>query len=295
MPRLPSIKLAALNVVLQPHTPERYVKLWNALFNLHMPIPYRGDQSVMLGRVEPIDPNDLTLGFSGLIFRFTTIDTNKPWFDIDDGTEADPATVQKEVRIPQHLCPNLSTFGYRFFPRGHRLIIERQNEKGDVLSPGAIEKLLNHLTAKPEIQHEFQNIDITVEQEKEAIARILRSHTLKELVITVKRPNPDDDADADEQSVFGEMEEEHVRKKTVSISALRHQSIKPNAKTKRFARVARSNGKVEAIEETDDGVRVKSSSRDHPNIATKRYDPERQSRFDAFLDLAKGFIDTLVS
>lgn len=295
MPRNPTLKMAALNVVLQPHTPERYASLWQALFDLHKPIPIRGDQSMMLGRIEAIDPKDHTKGFNGLIFRFTTIDTDKPWFDIEDGKEADPAVVKREVIIPTHLCPNLTTFSYHFSPRGHRLIIERQNENGDGLSPGAVEKLLLHLTADPDVAKRFENIDVTVEQEKETITQMLKLHTLKELAITVKRPNPDDDSDEDEKIVFAEMAREHVRKKTVIISALKHQGLAPNAETKRLARVAKSNGKVEAIQEQTDGVRTKISSRDHPQIETQKYNPDQQTRFDAFLSAARAFVNKIAS
>lgn len=296
MSRLPALRLAALNIVLQPHTPERYVDLWQALFDLHKPVPIRGDQSLMLGRIEAIDSEDHTKGFIGLIFRFTTIDTNKPWFDIDDGKEADPAVVKREVKIPPHLCPNLATFAYRFFPHGHRLIIERQNESNDGLSPGAVEKLLTYLITVPEIAAKFENIDVTVEQEKETISQMLKLASLKELTITVKRPNPgDDDSDEDERIVFEDMQKERVRKKTVVLASTKNQSLAPSDHTKRLARVAKSNGRVEAIQEKTDGVRAKISSRDHPQIETARYNPKQQTRIDAFLAAARVFLTKITN
>lgn len=248
----------------------------------------------MIGKISPSDERDPLAGFEGLIYRFTRIDMSKPWFNLDQGTEADQATVSREVRIPAHLCPNLATFHYRFFPVGHRLVFETKNEAGDTISPRYVETLLATLAAQPEIATSFQNVDVTVEQDQEQIAQIVEAHALSHLEIMVKRPNPDDNSDADEREIFGEMQSEGVRKKTVSLTAISHGAITPNEKTKRMARVASSNGKVNATAKTSDGKKQKLSSEAHPKIVQEKYNPAQQTRGDVFLEAARRLRDFLL-
>src|SRR5690606_18415952 len=150
----------------------------------------------------------------------------------------------------------LSTFHYRLFAKSHRLIIESKNSKGENLGAAAVEKMLRQLVTDPKVSKRFENIDVTMEQSEEKILDILTGRNLKQLIITVKRPNPDDDSDADEREVLGELLEEKVRTKTIALSALSGESIQPSRRTKRFARVASSNGRVKAVEETREGKRV---------------------------------------
>lgn len=293
MPRPKKITLTAVNITVHPHTPEHYAQLWSALFDLKRAIDIGRDQALMIGAIEPRDKDDLTKGYIGLLFRFTIIDKNKGWFDLESGEEADSDTVKREVKIPDNLRPNLSTFHYRLFPQSHRLVVESKNIKGESLGVAAVEKMLRQLVAEPKIAKRFENIDVTMEQSEEKILDILSGRTLKQLVITVKRPNPDDDSDADEKEVLGELIEEKVRTKTIALSALSGGSIQPNPRTKRFARVASSNGRVKAIEETKEGKRVPISSKSHPLVDQYAYNEDRQSRTDAFLEAAFKMVQTL--
>ncbi len=293
MSRPKKITLNAINITVHPHTPAHYSKLWSALFDLRRYVAIGRDQGLMIGAIERIDPKKPEAGYMGLLFRFTIIDKNKGWFDLESGEEADSDTIKREVRIPDKLRPNLSTFHYRLFPKSHRLVIENKNDNGDSLGAAAVEKMITHLAADPKISKAFENIDATMEQSEERINDILTGKVLKRLIITVKRPNPDDDSDDDEREVLGELLEEKVRTKTIELSALTGQSIKPNKRTKRFARVASSNGKVQAIEETIDGKRVPVSSKSHPRTDQFSYSEKQQTRSDAFLEAARQFVASI--
>lgn len=293
MSRPKKITLNAVNITVHPHTPAHYAQLWSALFNLKRAVDIGRDQALMIGAIEPLDKSDLTKGYIGLLFRFTVIDKNKGWFDLESGEEADSDTVKREVKIPDNLRPNLSTFHYRLFAKSHRLIIESKNDKGESLGAAAVEKMLLNLVTDPKISKRFENIDVTMEQSEEKILDILTGRDLKQLTITVKRPNPDDDSDADEREVLGELLEERVRTKTIALSALSGESIKPSSRTKRFARVASSNGRVKAVEETKDGKRVPISSESHPRVDQFSYLESKQTRTDAFLEAAMEFVKTI--
>jgi hypothetical protein len=295
MARPKKITLNAINISVHPHTPAHYSRLWSALFELKRAIDIGRDQALMIGAIEQIDPKKPEAGYMGLLFRFTTIDKNKGWFNLESGVEADPDTVKREVKIPDNLRPNLSTFHYRLFPKSHRLVIENKNANGDSLGAAAVEKMITHLAADPKISKTFKNIDATMEQSEEHIDDILTGKVLKRLIITVKRPNPDDDSDDDERHVLGELLEEKVRTKTIALSALSGQSIRPSPRTKRFARVAKSNGRVQAIEETADGKRVPVSSKSHPRVDQFPYSESTQTRTDAFLAAARAFVASITS
>jgi len=294
MARLKSIKLSALNITLHPHKPADYVDLWGRLFDLRKYVDIGRDQAAMIGALEPAIPDEPLAGYVGLIYRFTVIDVNKGWFDLESGEEADQATVRKEIRIPPNLRPNLSTFMYRFFPRSHRLVVEHKNALGETLSPKSVEKMLDHLTADARIQDRFKSIDVTMEQSKEVIEDIITGRVLKRLTITVKRPNPDDDSDDDEKIVLGEMIREDVRTKVVDLQSMPGKGIKPSERTKSFVRVAASNGKVEATTETTDGKRVPVSSREHPRVEPVYYNPNKQDHGSAFLNAAGDFVSKLL-
>lgn len=293
MSRQKKITLNAINITVHPHTPSDYAKLWSALFNLKRAVDIGRDQALMIGAIEPVNSEDLTAGYMGLLFRFTIIDKNKGWFDLESGEEADGDTIKREVKIPDNLKPNLSTFHYRLFPKSHRLVIENKNAKGEGLGAASVAKMLTFLTTEPKIAKAFENIDVTMEQSEEQILDIITGKVLKHLKITVKRPNPDDDSDSDEREVLGELLEEKARSKTIELSALTGESIQPSNRTKRFARVAGSNGKVTAIEETRDGKRVPISSQSHPRVDQYAYSEKTQDRTDAFLEAARMFVASI--
>lgn len=293
MSRPKKITLNAINITVHPHTPSHYAQLWSALFNLRRPIDIGRDQALLIGAIEPVNSKDLAAGYMGLFFRFTIIDKSKGWFNLESGEEADGDTIKREVIIPDNLRPNLSTFHYRLFPKSHRLVIENKNINGDGLGAVSVEKMLTNLVSDPKISRRFENIDVTMEQSEEEILDIIVGKKLKHLKITVKRPNPDDDADDDEREVLGELIEEKARSKTIELSALSGESIKPSARTKKFARVASSNGKVTAIEETNEGKRVPISSQSHPRVDQYSYTEKNQSRTDAFLEAARSFVSEI--
>jgi hypothetical protein len=289
MPRPRRVRVAAINIATNPHSPESYVELWNKLFGLRQPIALRNDQALMIGSVEaasdPAQPN-----LEGSLYRFTLIDTSKPWFLIDEGKEADPDRVRREVRIPPNLRPNLVTFRYEFFPKRHRLVVECTNDKGESLSPAYVERLIGSLTMLPEIARKFETVEATVEKDEEKIDQIVSSPSLTSLEITVKRPNSDDDSRADEAEVFRQLEQEGARKKTLKLQAARGKAIAPSRETRTFARVARSNGNVIAKERTEDGRVRTLSSEQHPRIEQESYDPNQTTRAIAFAEAARKIL-----
>jgi hypothetical protein len=292
MPRPRRVRVAAINIATDPKSPESYVELWKRLFDLRKPIALPNDQALMIGSIEavgsPSEPN-----FQGSLYRFTMIDTAKPWFLLDEGKEADPAQVRREVRIPANLRPNLVTFRYEFFPRGHRLVVERTNDHGESLSPSYVERLISTLTVDPVIAEGFVTIEATVETDDEKIEEIVTSPSLTSLEITVKRPNPDDDSDADEVEVFRKLKEEGARKKTIKLQAASGKAIVPNRETQTFARVARSNGNVIAKERKEDGRLRTLSTKEHPLIEQQSYDPNQTTRASAFSEAARKLLRSL--
>jgi hypothetical protein len=95
------VRIGGLNIrVHTQHKAEEYVSLWRAMYRLRLPTA-RGVNALMIGTVTQLG-EDSNSPLLGSIYRFTDIDPNDPWFDIEQHKRANDEDVA-EVNIPQKL------------------------------------------------------------------------------------------------------------------------------------------------------------------------------------------------
>ncbi len=283
MARSRKFTIAGLNIVTHPHSSEGYVKLFKSIFRQSLSISVRKNQRVMLGEMRPIvTGQDLVDGIFGRIYEFDQIDPNAPWFNVEKNEVATKDEIAK-ITIPAELKPNLAFFEYVFYPKTHRLyfITSYSNES---LSPRYVEKLFLRLVGLPVIMKDFGKVEVTVLPDISQLDKILSIHRLAKLTIDVVKPNPDDNADAEEE-VFSRLEQENARRIIQVLVAEPHESLVPNEDTKLLAKVAAidGNGKVEAVGFNEAGEKVEESTTKIPWKEPVSYDPDETTLTEKFL------------
>jgi hypothetical protein len=283
MSRQRQLTVSANNMTLPPpHPAERYAKLWRALFDLQQPVAIHGDTHLFIASAISLDKKDPTAPIRGSIYRYLEIDKNAQWFNQKTSEFADPKLVKDEVIVPEYLKPNSRAFNYLFIPSAHRLFFESKVAESGTLSPASVEKMLEELCAGG-IAAAFPDLHITAEQDATEIMKIVNAEGLRELTITIKRPNPDDDSEDESKLIEKELLEQNAREEIMTLKARRGAGgIKANKRTKALAKVAKSNGRVDArIRTTEGGTKV-VSSRTRPLRTPVLYDPKKTTSTAAF-------------
>lgn len=280
------ISMAGLNIVTQPHSPERYLDLMRRLWSLKRSIRIRGTQCLMIGELARVNKARPLDGFFGRMYRFDQIDDDAPWFNIEDhsvATDDDMALVS----IPNNLKPNLVMFDFVFFPNGHKLYLEAKSGKR-ALSPLTLQRFFLGLCNHPRIQEEFGKVEITVLPDREQLEAIFSMHRLAKLTIDIRRPNPDDFGEDEEDQVFRRFDGIGVRRMVQSLTAEPGESITPDNELSIIARVASKNGKVEGVGYSAIGDRIEESTIDRPWSHSFGYDSMTEAASTAFLNEAQN-------
>jgi hypothetical protein len=235
------VPVSALNIAMhEPHSPQAYVDLMQALYGMRRIINTRALTGVLIGSMYPLDKRHPDRGLTGEIYQFTNLDRSEPWFDVNALEEASEEEVE-EIRIPDHLKPHLARFNYVFFPKGHRLYVQTRN-KNRTLGIHSVQKFFMALLADPSAPS-TPRVEVTVEPERDTIAQILRIKYLKRLEITLVRPNPDDLSSA-ERRLLRKLSRQDAKQMDVMLHADTNQDLAPDAETVTLAKVAASNGAV---------------------------------------------------
>lgn len=128
------IIIGAINITIQPHTPETYISLFRDAYQLKRPANVHGDQFAILSAVYKLERDQKEPGpITGDIFKFTNINLASQWFNIETNDFATEEEVN-DVNIPENLKPNTSRFSYIFFPEQHLFFYEGYYD-GNTLAP----------------------------------------------------------------------------------------------------------------------------------------------------------------
>jgi hypothetical protein len=170
MARERRLMAGALNIALPaPHSPGRYVALIQSIFRMKEPVRVRGDEHLMLSSI------DVTKQYEGYITgslaRFTVIDMEMPWFNIEN---LGPANVemQESIFIPQELRPNYRAFLFYYDLNKHVFVFEHASP-GESLSASLVFKFFTEITLRKSIFEEFQNVAVSLIQSEEGLQEIL--------------------------------------------------------------------------------------------------------------------------
>lgn len=284
MPKEKTIWISALNIKTQPHTPDKYIDLFNDAFSLKQIIKLRADDHGMIGWKRFIDPDSPLEGITGEIYKFLQLDPNRPWLNLQEGKEAEPQELE-DIQIPEFMKPNMSSFRFAFFPKGHRLFFETYSDRNRI-GPSLVLTLFEKIFSHPSIRDKYGEVDVFLEPSREKLEEILSIFDLRRLEMRITRPNPDDSFEF-EQSVFKRMELESADIYEYNVKG---KGINPSEDTRNLARVAASNGYVKGVGQGQDGKRVDESTQKHPLRDHIEYNSDLESSAEVFLCKAKQML-----
>lgn len=266
-------KVSAINVVLHPHSAKLYVDFFRDIFVSDDPVKVRGQSAVMIGSCFSMtDGRDID-GLTGVLYKFFKLDASEPWFDTKKKTAADKREVSK-ISIPDHLKPHLEEFSYVFFPKGHRLYFVTRRTGGQ-LSANFLLSYLERVSQRAEFA-KYGEVKFTIEPDSDAVTKILNLKRIKSLSIDYYKPNPDDQKSAEAKMKL-RLGKQNVKRVQTKLTEASSKGISPDDETKILAKIASSNGSVEAVGEGVDGKVVSLSTKSHPLVEEVVYDSNSQT------------------
>ncbi|GAB2190053.1 hypothetical protein MAH1_16610 [Sessilibacter sp. MAH1] len=199
MAREKKIEIGALNITMHPHSPKKYLELFKKAKNLRLIKKIRSDKLGMITSVSYLDRNKFgDLGpIYGDIYRFTQIQIDGDWFNTKTSDKAEDDDLV-DISIPEHLKPNSSRFSYIFFPESHILFYEQYYDGhtfGHTNAVALIERLFN----APELFDDYGKVDVVSMPCKDELEKALGMETLERLDLEIRRPNPDDQSEAEKE------------------------------------------------------------------------------------------------
>jgi hypothetical protein len=229
------------------------------------------------------EPSD---GYFGHFYRFVQLDKDAGWFNIDAHKPAEKDDLE-QIKIPPNLQPNLKMLTYYFDVHKHRLYFVSRDSSAS-LSPGQVERLLKSLAERPSLVQRFGAIEIQIATEVETVTSLLTWPVLRNMCITLERPNPTDFED--EEAVFRRLQEMGARREVREYSkADEAKTLTPNGEMRSMAAVAADNGRVHVNGIDGNGVSRSADSQDYPWKKKRYYQPQIESQTDSFL----GFVREL--
>ena len=291
MPRMKTLKIAALNITIHPHKPELYVNLIRDVFKSRKPARFRSNHFGMIGTFHYLEEDDPLSGIHGELHKFLDFDMEEEWLNLNAHKKADKDDLE-EVNIPEHLKPDFSSARYVFYPRRHRLFFESFTADRKSFGPQTVERIFAGLFNNVTIKRKYGPVDVTVEPTREGLEKIFEIPKLRRLKIILTKPNADDQ-DEEETKVLERLDNQNARRMETTLVGESGMTLAPDEDTRVLASVAASNGRVFGEGKDIEGKPVSESTEDHPWQDVVRYNPKSQGPREAFLsrvaDVARNF------
>ncbi|MCL1076500.1 DUF4747 family protein [Shewanella dokdonensis] len=285
------VEVGAINITIQPHTPEKYIQLFKEAVRLKRPIKLRGDRHALLANMYKIRDDQEDNGpITGDIYCFTSIDVDGDWFNTDTGKLAEDELLEG-IDIPENLKPNGARFTYIFYPQEHLLFYEAYyNQK----SLGAVtaQKFLHTLFNQKSLQDKYGVVDVTHIPEKEQLEKALMIPFKEMVEMTFTRPNPDNLEEA-EANFLNRMDKLNVAKLEQSYKAVKGMAIEMDPDMIQDAKISARNGTLMIKGKDEASKPVKFSTVDHPLRHIEYYDPKQQITFDVLVGISQRLKDVI--
>ena len=265
MARDSKIEVGAINLRIPSNKGRNYSALLTALAALKRGVKVYGDT------VLAIRSFDAETG-RGLISKYTEIDLDGEWFDIERFDIARDSDKQ-EINIPEKLRPNYSAFFFELDERLHVVAVETYSNSKS-LSLRGVEKYFQSILKYPSVYNQFGRVEADLVRDFHDVRRLLDLPNIKEIRFVIRRPNPDDIDEAlakvIEERLSGQNADEYTE---IVKSASPTGGIEPNERSKRLAGVAAENGKLEVLN-IENGVPVPHGSDRKPLVDGEKYQPD---------------------
>lgn len=276
MPRNSKIEVSAINLRIPADKPRNYSDLISKIFERRVAVKVYGDSFVAITQYHP------ELGL-GVLSKYSEIDIDGDWFDIEDFGPADPVKVD-EVSIPETLRPNLSAFYFELDEESHVLSFESYSEsKG--LSARSVERYFKEALSDAAITSEFGRVEADIVKSYGEVERIISLPNLKELRIVIRRPNPDDVSGDLAARIEERLREQNGEEYEEVTRSKDDDGLKPNERTKKLAIVGAENGEVSG-KSVVNGVQVVHTTKEKPEKVVDTYSKDEVDTRTMFRRLA---------
>ncbi|MCU0983315.1 MAG: DUF4747 family protein [Acetobacteraceae bacterium] len=277
MPRNSKIEVSAVNIRIPSDKNRNYSKLLVKIHSLKMPIKVYGDSFVAMTSFDPVT------GY-GIFSKFTEIDVDGDWFDIDDFAPAAPEKIEGLV-VPEALRPNLSAFYFQLIEAMHIIVFESYSDS-KALSSRSVEKYFRGVLDTEKVVDEFGFVEADIVKSYGEVERILALEALRELSIVIRRPNPDDVSGDLAAEIEERLREQNGEEYQETIKSKDPDGLKPSERTRKLAMIGAENGEVSA-KSLVSGIVVPHTTAEKPEKLFDTYSREDVSTLDVFKDLAK--------
>ena len=277
MARKIKVSASALNIRLHPHAPETYVAWLDAIYRKKLIAPVFGDRHGMISSLNRSRAEDGVL--TGVITTFVKFDAAADWFNSDNLEEATVDDVS-QINIPKNMHYNPAQFFFTFQARTHRFYFQTYS-KGKTLTPLSAKNFMSYLSRNLDVLERFGEAQISVVQEKATLDKMFKIDRIKEISITILKPNTDIFDDDFEQNIEAHLAKTKSRQLTVTYKADANGSIDPDDDIKKISDVALHNGSVKVVGRDEKGA-VTLNSENFPEEYHDRYDPDAQTERSAF-------------
>jgi hypothetical protein len=277
--------MGVINITMHPHKAggKDYAALLQfahrQAFESRLKVKLHGESYGMFGGMTALQEAHPENGLTGEIWKFTDINVDDAWLNLKTIKEATTADL-KGLSIPDHLKPHFTPFRYAFFPMHHRFVFQL-NQGTRWLSHRAALKLLDSTIRHRSVLTEYRNTEITltIEQKPDILSQIYDLQELHHMRIVVNRPNPDDADPELIKQIEKELEAQHARQQITELERSAGESLKPNERNKKLAKVAVQTGQVIAKGKNLDGKRVSIDTSEHPIAEQFDYDEKAKRSF----------------
>jgi len=218
----------------------------------------------------------------GVITTFVRLDTDGNWFDASTMSEATEDQIST-INIPGNLYPNAASFYIHLDGDSHRLYIQTYS-KGKSLTVASAQKIISALSRDLDIIEKFGEAKISFIQTKFGLERVLSLPVIKELKITILKPNADIFSDDFEDEIEAHLAQAHSKKLVLTYEADASGSVVATDSIRTTSAAALDNGQVEARGRDETGA-VTISTQSFPKILQSTFDPEHTSEQAAFQQL----------
>ena len=280
--------VGAINVVIHPHSKDKYIELFKEAEKL-LPVNLRGDSFAQLAHVKA--ENSSIAGMNGLVtaevYRYTEIDQSQRWFDKKNRKFLDDADVE-DINLPEYASPNSAKFSIIFDPVKHVLFYEGFYD-GKNFSPKTAELFFDKLFSNEKIVNKFGKVKVDHAPTKDKVEELIEHKNKKKLIYQISRPNPDD-LDSLERKYLEAMEAKGVSEIRQEYKSQSDNDIQMDEEMKTTARIASRNGSF-VVRFVDSYGQIKQcSTEQYPFQQKKSYDMNELTPYDKFKQMVLSLV-----
>ena len=251
-------RYAVLNIVLQPHPPGAYERLFRSAGDDKITVAYFGDRHARISPIGQVQDGF----FSGRLATWLEIDSNGNVINKD--TLDEYLLSESNFDLPNTIGFNSRIFNFSFRVSDHRLFVELINDEGEKLSVASAQKIIWRVLEAARLPSE--ELDVHIVSQASAVEYVLATPGLRKLEIVVNLPNPDVISGDSAEELFASIDAMHAKQLRLELTKRADApALELSPGVKKLAEMTQENGIATATGRSDDGSVVQRSTKDLPS------------------------------